>query len=242
MLSVDLHSHSFFSNCGVNSCIEMLTEAKRRGLKALAITDHGPILKGRISESFFKRMDNYPVDGIRLIKGLELNPINDQGETDCPLSLLSYLDIVLLGLHENIDKSLSENEHTEIIEASINRNRYIDIITHPDQPPFKVNFNRLARCASERGIAIEINNSKLARDITPLESAEALIKACKENRCRIAVNSDAHSVSEIGLDSAASALLSRLGFPDELIVNRTLETTISFIEERRNNKTVGVSR
>ena len=46
MLEVDFHSHTFFSKCGLHSIIEMLTEAKNRGLAALAITDHGPVLLG----------------------------------------------------------------------------------------------------------------------------------------------------------------------------------------------------
>jgi len=55
VLKVDLHSHSLFSNCGLHTVLEMLTAAKNAGLKALAITDHGTALEGRISSPFFDR-------------------------------------------------------------------------------------------------------------------------------------------------------------------------------------------
>ena len=49
MLDVDFHIHSLFSNCGLHTYLELLTKAKELGLKAIAITDHGPRLNGRIS-------------------------------------------------------------------------------------------------------------------------------------------------------------------------------------------------
>jgi putative hydrolase len=53
MIPVDFHSHSLFSGCGVHTVLEMLTAAKAKGLKGLAITDHGKLVKGRANSVFF---------------------------------------------------------------------------------------------------------------------------------------------------------------------------------------------
>ena len=64
MIEVDLHSHTHFSNCGLHSCLEMLEAARAKGMKGLAITDHGLSLGGRLNSIFFERLKD-PVPGIR---------------------------------------------------------------------------------------------------------------------------------------------------------------------------------
>ena len=78
MLEADLHAHTFFSNCGIHSHIEMLLCALDKGMKALAITDHGPALSGRVSSTVFDRMYE-PVAGIKFLKGMECNLLEEPG-------------------------------------------------------------------------------------------------------------------------------------------------------------------
>ena len=89
MLEVDLHVHSLFSECGIHTHIELLQHGKMLGLKAIAITDHGKTLKSRIPSPFFDRLKD-PVDGIRLLKGMECNVVNDTGVVDLPKDSNSY--------------------------------------------------------------------------------------------------------------------------------------------------------
>ncbi|MEG0019988.1 MAG: PHP domain-containing protein, partial [Oscillospiraceae bacterium] len=41
-ITADLHSHTLFSGHAFNTATEMINRAREMGLKALAITDHGP--------------------------------------------------------------------------------------------------------------------------------------------------------------------------------------------------------
>ena len=236
MLKVDLHSHSLFSTCGLHTIVEMLTFAKNAGLKALAITDHGTALKGRIPSPFFDRLSSEIVKGIRLLKGMESNVLNDAGEIDFPVKFLRFIDIVLLGLHPNLDSQPKKTDYTDMLLLALKKNPYVDIITHVNDPEYPVNFDHVANAAKHSGIAIEFNNSKVLYKRVPAGSTERLIKACKRAGCRAVINSDAHALHEIGLDDSIRPLIEKASFPKELIVNETTRRAFDFIEERRKVK------
>ncbi|MBN2546931.1 MAG: PHP domain-containing protein [Spirochaetes bacterium] len=233
MLEVDLHSHTLFSQCGIHTVIEMLTYAKSIGLKALAVTDHGPAMKGcRLNSPFFLRLNN-PVPGIMLIKGAELNIINDQGKTDCPMRYLPFMDIVLAGLHQNIKKGLNKKKYTNMLINAIIKNNFIDIITHPNNPDYLPDMKLVIEACKEHDKVIEINNSKTDLEKVDNNITLELINLCKEYECNVAVNSDAHALHEIGNNNAVEPLLEQADFPDKLIVNRNLKTAINYIERRK---------
>ncbi len=234
MLTVDLHSHTLFSMCGNHTVIEMLEAAKKKGVKALAITDHGKTLGGRIGITFFKRVID-PVDGIKLLKGMECNLISEDGEIDFMAPLYPYMDIILAAIHPNMPQGRTRKEYTAMTLAMIEKNPFIDIITHPDcpSPTFFHEYDKIADAARDAGMALELNNSKSRPALAVEEETMALITACKETDCPVAINSDAHAVNEIGDDSFIRPLLARAGFPEKLIVNRTLETAMEFIEQRK---------
>jgi putative hydrolase len=236
VLKVDLHSHSLFSNCGLHTVLEMLTAAKNAGLKALAITDHGTALEGRISSPFFDRLSSEPVRGIRLLKGQESNVLDVTGSIDFPVKFLRFTDIVLLGLHPNLDKQPKKTDYTDLLLLAIKKNPYIDIIAHVNDTAYPVDFDRVAAAAKLSGMAIEFNNSKVLYKRVPNDVTVRLIESCKRAGCRVAINSDAHAVHEIGLDDAIRPLIEKTSFPKQLIVNETPRRAFDFIEERRKVK------
>ncbi|MGB7566389.1 MAG: PHP domain-containing protein [Chitinivibrionales bacterium] len=235
MREVDFHSHTLFSRCGLHSVIEMLTHAKRAGLTGLAITDHGPMLKGSTPSTFFDRLAQ-PLDGITMLKGMECNIKNDDGEIDFPLPYLRFADIVLLGLHPGNAPGLSRESYTSLMLRALDKNPFVDIVTHPEDPAFPLDLMQLADYASDHGIALEINNSKALYKRFHVKETIALIEACKKAGCRVAVDSDAHAFQEIGLDSSVLPLLERAKFPEGLIMNATAEGAFGFVEERRKIK------
>lgn len=236
MLKVDLHSHSLFSSCGLHTVVEMLTYAKSVGLKALAITDHGTALEGRISSPFFDRLSSETVKGIRLLKGQESNVLDVTGAIDFPVKLLRFTDIVLLGLHPNLDKLPKKTDYTDLLLLAIKKNPYIDIITHVNDTAYPVDFDRVAAAAKLSGIAVEFNNSKVLYKRVPNDVTVRLIESCKRAGCRVAINSDAHALHEIGLDDSIRPLIEKASFPKQLIVNETPRRAFDFIEERRKVK------
>jgi putative hydrolase len=235
MLEVDFHCHTLFSRCGLHTIVECLSYARDKGMLGLAITDHGRELKGHIPSTFWDRLTD-PVPGIRLLKGIECNIRGDQGEIDFPLEFLLHADVVLLGLHVNLPKDLGVEGCTTLLLKALEENPYVDIITHPNDQVYPVDFESVTRFAASHGIALELNNSKNLYSKVSSRGTIEMLEACKRNKCLIAVNSDAHALHEIGLDDAAKVFLQQVRFPHEYIVNRDAASAFGFVENRRLKK------
>jgi len=237
MLSIDLHSHSLFSSCGLHTCVEMLNHAKKLGMTDLAITDHGLSLGGRLNSNFFERLDD-PVPGIRLLKGVECNLLEEPGAIDCPKQFLPYMDIVLLGIHHNTQKGLGKAVYTEMLLRAIEENPFLDVLAHLNVVHYDVDFESVVQAAMARGMVIEINNSKCLPLRSSPEATQQLILTCKKLMCPVIVSSDAHALNEIGQDHMIRPILKDLDFPQELILNCNPESVYAFIESRRKNKQI----
>jgi len=235
MLKVDFHSHSLFSLCGCHTIVEMLTKAKALNMIALAITDHGLTVGGRLNGIFYKRLMD-PVAGIRLLKGVECNVLDASGSIDCPSEFLPFMDVVLLGIHHNIKKGLGKDRYTEMLIAAMENNRFVDIIAHPNVLEYEVEFEPVAKAALNYGMALELNNSKSVLGRTSPHATRELIFTCKRLECPVVISSDAHAVDEIGQDGAIRSILKELDFPMDLIINKDEASAIAFIEERRKLK------
>jgi len=232
MLQADLHVHSFFSACGLHTFLELIDHGRRIGLKAMAITDHGCAVGGRLTSVFFERFQS-PYPDLKLYKGIEHNILDEQGTVDVEWTIMPFVDILLLGVHPNLPAGRSKKHYTDMVIAALDKNPFIDILSHPNDPMYPLDYRKVAKKAKETGIALELNNSKILYKRSTVEEALELVHACKEAGCLMAVNSDTHAIQELGRDDAVRPLLEKAKFPAELIVNRTLETTKRFIEGRR---------
>ncbi|KMQ50115.1 putative hydrolase [Chitinispirillum alkaliphilum] len=235
MIEFDLHVHSLFSKCGLHTFLELIEQAHKLGMKGIAITDHGPALGGRLNSPFFERFCS-PYSDLKLLKGIECNVLNSEGEIDVPRDLLKFLDVVLLGIHPNIKPGENLGDCTDMLIAAMEKNPCIDIITHPNDPAYKVDYQSLAREAKKHGIAVELNNSKLMYNRSSAEDVTKLIEACRDAGCYMAVNSDTHAIHELGCDDHVRGLLREANFRGELIVNRTEQSTLEFVNGRIETK------
>ena len=235
MLEVDFHSHTLFSTCGLHTIVEMLGSAKKKGLKALAITDHGTAQNGHISSPFFDRLKD-PVEGIRLLKGQESNVTSDEGDIDFPVKFLKFTNVVLLGRHPKVDTLPRKADYTEMLITAMYKNPYIDILTHLNDTAYPVNFDRVTGVARELGIAVESTTQRFST------------AACRPRRRR-------GSLIHANVPAAAPPSIATLtrftkwgsmnqlipcwklaGFPAGLIVNDNARRAFDFIEERRKVK------
>ncbi|MFH0920727.1 MAG: PHP domain-containing protein [Fibrobacterota bacterium] len=235
MIDVDFHAHSLFSTCGVHTVVEMLSAAQERGMAGLAITDHGPFLGGSANSVFFERLHD-PVPGIRLLKGMECNLHPDNGTTDCPLHFLGFMDLVLLGFHDNVPVGLGCTAYTDLLIRTLEKNPFVDIVTHPNSRHFPVNYDALAAAAKRLGVALELNNSKVHMKRVDDNETEALILACKRAGCDTVLSSDAHVLHEIGNDADIRPLLVKHAFPEERIVNCSAQAAFDYVERRKERK------
>jgi putative hydrolase len=235
MIQFDLHVHSIFSLCGIHTVLELLERAKELGMKGFAVTDHGSVLGGRLNNPFFERFKS-PCPDVKILKGVECNILDNTGKIDAPRSFMEFIDVVLLGLHPNTALKQTEKAYTDMLVAAMRKNPCIDIITHPNDPHYPVDFKRLAVEVKIHGIAIELNNSKILYARTEVQTAVDLIETCRDVGCFMAVNSDTHAIHELGDDASVRPLLKAANFPEELIVNRDEESALRFIADRRRNK------
>ncbi len=232
MIAVDLHSHTLMSQCGIHTHLEMLKAAREKGLSGLAITDHGPALKGRLPSPVYERLVQ-PVPGIRYIKGIEANVTDAEGAIDVPDWLLPLLDIVLLGLHVRFPWRRGSEDWTDALIEAMRRNPWVDVITHPVDENFPLDLERLAKEAQKLGMALELNNSKVLYKRTTTNEVSRFLAICRDTGCKVAVCSDSHTVEEIGGDESVRPLLEASGIPGAQIVNASAGTAFAFIAARR---------
>ncbi|MDG5815481.1 PHP domain-containing protein [Chitinispirillales bacterium ANBcel5] len=235
MIDFDLHVHTIFSKCGIHTVLELINQGRALGMKGIAITDHGLTLGGRLNNPFFERFKS-PFKDFDVLKGVECNIIDENGAIDTPDSFMPFIDVVLLGIHPNTQKKMDSSQYTEMLIKAIDKNPSIDIITHPNDPSYPVNYEEVARVARKNGVALELNNSKIMYKRSTVENTLKLVEACKSTGCTMAVCSDTHAIHELGDDSYVTPLLDKVGFPEELIVNRDTTTTLQFIESRKERK------
>ena len=235
MLQIDLHVHTLFSLCGIHTVMELLERARMLGMKGLAITDHGLTIGGRLNSPFFERFQS-PYPDIKVLKGIECNILDEKGTIDLPPNFVQWIDVVLAGIHPNIEKGLGRERYTDMVIAAIEKNPSIDIISHPNDPAYPVDYLKLARSAKNKGVALELNNSKILYKRSSVEDTISLIEACRDMGCSMAVCSDTHAILELGRDDSVMPLLVKANFPEELLVTRTAETTLAFIDSRKKNK------
>lgn len=214
----DYHTHTVYSH-GKGTIRENVEAARDKGLREIAITDHGPghLLYG-VKRENFKTMRaeidalNEEYDDIRVLLGVEANVLSIDGEIDVDDELNELIDILLVGFHFaaipktikdaydmyllsrfcKISEKLSAKSREANTKAMINAiNRYnIDLITHPGAK-LNVDIIEIARAAAKRNTALEINSHH--GHLTVEELGIAMNESVK-----FMINSDAHRSEDVG--------------------------------------------
>jgi len=228
----DMHVHTVASGHAYSTVNEIARAAKRKGLKAVAITDHGPALPGGPHLYHFGAMRFIPpwIRGVRVLHGVEANIIASDGALDMPESYLARLDFVMAGFHEgcgfdgrgivaNTDAVLGAMEHPRV-----------KAIAHSGNPEFQVDFEKLVKGAAATGTALEINNSSFSmsrRGSRP--NCELLAELIARHGAFVMVGSDAHIAQGVGEFGEAIAVLEKVGIPVEQVVNSSFGRLVEFL-------------
>ncbi len=257
MLPVDFHSHSIASVHAMHTLEELLRHASLHGMDALLVSDHSPGTDNSIWLA--RREGKSSGDEVRisgpdlhyfrvfqsrytpsaeystlLLKGMEANILGEGAHgCDAPLPLARGFDIVIASVHElpHLFHITSTEHSTERMILAMDGP--IDIIGHPCQDAYCPHIEPLVRAAADKGITLELNNASLMHGRARPERVLEMLDWAKKLDCRISLGSDAHVLSELGRDEFITPALEEAEFPDELIVNRTLQTAQAFIAERK---------
>lgn len=223
-LIADLHTHTIASNHAFSTLFEMTEQAKSMGLLAIAVTDHAPGMPDAPHPYYFGNIVHLPdqlPNGLFLLKGAEVNVINVQGELDLSEKARRRLDWVIVSLHQSCLAPLSYEEATNLW-LSMAETAYVDMIGHSEQQEFLYDYERVTKAFAKNNKVVELNaNSAKVRPGNE-ENMRRLALCCKQNKTRISVNSDAHSIYDIGNTIDVLQILKEIDFPEALVINSSL--------------------
>ena len=236
-LVLDSHTHTISSAHAYSTVLENAGEASRAGLELLAITDHAPALPDSCDRWHF--INYHVMDrelfGVKMLYGVELNIMDYQGTVDLEPFLLEKQDLCIASFHELITTPGSRKENTQAMVKAM-ENPYVDILGHPDDGRIPVDFEELVRQAKAADVLLELNNSSLKAARYRLNTRENMItimKYCERYQVPVVVGTDAHFATAVGRMKEVEDLLTETGFPEELVVNTSVERYLSHLHRFR---------
>lgn len=230
----DHHTHTVYSH-GKGTIADNVRVAAEKGLKSIAITDHGPgHLTYGIDMKKFGQMKaeveelklEYP--DMEILLGVEANTIRVAPFVDVNEEQKSEMEILLAGYHYGIlragcvpnficehtgigkNSAVLKQKNTQMILDALYSNK-IDVLTHPgDKGPFDI--DAIAAACAETGTLLEIN---MKHEHLTVEE----IKAAAAYDVKFIIGSDAHVPEAVGSFEGSLARAMEAGLDPARIVN-----------------------
>ena len=171
---------------------------------------------------------------IQLLLGSEVNILDSQGTVDLGEKTLSGMDVVIASLHTPCMKPASKLENTEVY-LNVMKNPYVNIIGHPDDGRYEIDYEALVQGAKEYGKVLELNNHSMDPDCTrenAVENDTVMLNLCMKYQVPVVMDSDAHFDLLIGEFDLARDLLTKLDFPEELVLNRSVDAIRKYVNRK----------
>lgn len=238
----DLHIHSIASGHAYSTIEEIAKAAAGKGLQMIALTDHGPAMPGAPHHYYFGNLRVLPkeIGGLRILKGVEANIINDQGDLDLEKPYLERLDVILAGFHADCFPAADREVCTRAMLNALD-NPYVDIIVHPGNPEFPVDFDTVIRRAAEKGVPMELNNSSFCGSRRGSENyCPRVAELIAEYGAMMVINSDAHYAGDVGEFAYALEAVQKAGVSQEQVLNTSVEKVMDYLAQRRSSRQCGV--
>lgn len=224
----DTHAHTLVSGHAYSTIREMAAAGAAKGLQVLALTEHAPKMPGTCHFFYFQNLDVVPreMNGLRLLFGAELNILDSDGTVDLPEKLCEDLDIVIASIHPPCFKTDSTMEEVTRAYVEAMKKPYVNIIGHPDDGRFPIDYEILVKTAKETKTLLELNNSSLRPQSFRQGTREnmlTMLDLCKQYEVPVTTGSDAHVDVDAGNFCNIENILEHCGFPEELIVTTDFE-------------------
>ena len=237
-IEIDTHSHTIVSGHAYSTIREMASMAAEKGLKGLAITEHAPKMPGSTHLYYFQNLKVVPREmyGIELLLGVELNIMDEEGKLDLPTSVIKELDIAIASLHTPCYKGEETKEVITRTYLNVMNKDCVDIIGHPDDGRFPVDYDVLAKVAKETNTLLEVNNSSLRpggfRQNTK-ENSIKMLECCKKYGTMVVLGTDSHVDVTIGEYKYVNEVLKAANFPESLVANTSLDKLKDSLKRNR---------
>lgn len=229
----DTHTHTISSTHAFSTIEEMIAAAARKRLYAIALTDHGYAMPGAPGKWFFESLGAIPstYNGVRVLKGVEANVINLDGELDMSDRVLSGLEWVVASIHGALCKGKATVESCTNAYLRLAENPYVKVIGHSGTPQYKYDYERVIPVFAEKGKLVEINNNTFYSRKASCANCMEIAKICKKVGAPVVVNSDAHFSARVGVCDEAFAMLREIDFPEELVINSSESRFKKYLKE-----------
>jgi DNA polymerase (family 10) len=228
----DLHMHTTATD-GEDTLQEMVRAAIARGLRYVAITDHGKrvtmahglderrlLAQWRAIDALNESLAEEGRPPIVVLKGIEVD-ILEKGGLDLPDDVLAQADWVVASLHYGQNQP-RDRITARIVEAI--HHPAVSVIGHPTgrlinrRPAYDVDMEAVIAAAARTGTFLEINANPWRLDLDDHHAA-----AARQAGVKIVISTDAHSTR--GLDVMRCGVLQarRAGLSADDVANtRTL--------------------
>lgn len=223
-IKTNLHAHSTHSD-GKLTMLEMARAAAKRGLKAIAFTDHSVglgVANGMSMERHkeqaaeIKKIQKQLGDEILVLHATEVE-IKADGSLDYPDEFLATLDIVVASLHSSLRQP--REKITERLLKAVN-NPHVDIIGHPtgreipDREGADLDMEAILKAAAKSGVAMEISAQPSRLDLD-----DGLARRAKELGVLLSINTDAHSEGDLDFLHYGVAIARRAWLEPKDVIN-----------------------
>ena len=234
---LDSHTHTIASGHAYNTILEMAAAAAEKGLELLAITEHAVAMPGTTGLFYFMNLKTLPrkMNGITVLFGTELNIMDYTGKVDLEENVLRQMDVCIASLHTPCIRPGTAMQNTQALLGAM-ENPYVNIIGHPDDGRYPIDYDTLAAAAREHHVLLELNSHSLEPGSFregAWENDRQMLEACKKYQTSIILNSDAHWCGQIGEFEISRKLLEEVSFPEQLIVNTDVDRYCKFINRFR---------
>lgn len=233
----DLQTHTVYSD-GSQTVDQLAAASIARGYQFCAATDHSYGLKiaGGVSmddlakqHKEIDRVNREYRGRFRLIKGIEAN-IRADGSIDMTREELQQLELVVAAPHSVLRTSADQ---TARMIAAVQAPG-VHILGHPrgrmygSRPGVTADWDVVFAAAAKANVAIEIDGDPSRQDIDHDLASRALAAGCV-----FALDSDAHSTSELEYAETAVAHARLAGVPRERVINCwPLDRLMQWLAER----------
>lgn len=233
-IETDTHTHTISSGHAYSSLAENVTAAKAAGLKLMAMTDHAPSMPGAPHIWHFGNLKVVPriIDGVGVLRGVEANICNLNGEIDVPDKFVEQLDLVIGSLHEPIFAPSDEKTNTQALINAI-KGGQVDVIGHPGNPNYPIDIDAVVKEATKHHVLIELNNSSfLGSRRGSHKNCLAIAEAARDYDTWITLGSDSHIAYTVGKFAECTDVIEQVKFPLERLVSTHAGKLLDFLAER----------
>lgn len=262
-IKVDCHTHTLYSGHAYSTIGENVAQAALKGLEAIGISEHFGDAFAEVdpnncfaSIGYMLNMKDLPPvwNQIRVLHSVEADIMdldghiygydmnlpsdrrNDGVQTVADV-VLTTRDYAIASVHRfDAQRCGTTLQNTKMYCKAL-ENPMIQILGHVDRSPAAFSIDPILKTAKELGKIIEINNHSFDSDFdaNTHQLSKKIAFRCAELGVYIAVNSDAHCAYHVGCFENALAMLTEIGFPQELIANESVDKFLKIVKKQKTS-------